>query len=146
MGLSQVKNGLSFVWLSECTSTTYKPRGFTVINMFDALTMAVVGLYFIFISKEWFWLYFIMLLLTYITTALVVFCPESPRWHLINGRSAEAIAQLNLIGKLNGFVDDQIPPNAVFVEDPTNYLNFQEQLQLNEANESYQQQTRLNKT
>lgn len=91
MGLAQVKSGTSYVWLSESTSLAHKSKAFTYINLFDAFPMAVVGLYYLFISKDWFWLCLVMLVLTYIATALLYFCPESPRWHLINGRTPEAI-------------------------------------------------------
>ena len=121
MGLSQVKAGTSYVWLSESTSLPYKSKAFTYINLFDAFPMAIVGLYYVFISQDWFWLCFIFLIMTYIAIILLFFCPESPRWHLINGRTPEAIESLNQIAKMNG-KEDRIPTSAIFVEDPTNFL------------------------
>ena len=122
MGLAQVKSGTSYVWLSETTSLPYKSKAFTYINVFDSLPIAVAGVYYVFISQNWFWLCFIFLLLTYLATILLLFCPESPRWYLINGRKPEAINSLNQIAKMNGKVD-RIPSSAIFVEDPTNFLN-----------------------
>jgi len=125
MGLSQVKIGTSYVWLSECTSLSYKPRAFTYINIFDAMPIAVAGLYYLFVSKDWFWLCLTMLILTYLATGLLYFCPESPRWYLVNGRRSEAIDTLNYIAQLNGR-EVRIPSDARFVEDPTNYLSWKQ--------------------
>ena len=122
MGLAQVKDGTSYVWLSESTSLLYKSKAFTCINIFDALPMVLVGLYYIFVSQDWFWICFIFLMLTYIAIFLLIFCPESPRWHLINGRTPEAIMSLNQIAQMNG-KEDRIPDDAIFVEDPTNFLD-----------------------
>ena len=122
MGLAQVKAGTSYVWLSECTSLPYKSRAFTYINLFDAIPMALVGIYYIYLTKNWEWICLAMMILTYVAILMIYFCPESPRWHLINGRTPEAIVSLNYIAKMNG-KEARIPTNAIFVEDPTNFIN-----------------------
>jgi hypothetical protein len=55
-------------------------------------------------------------------SALIVafFCPESPRWLLVNGKRLEAIDALNKIAKVNGS-PHRIPITASFVEDTSNY-------------------------
>ena len=124
MGLSQLKVGVSYVWLSECVGFQYKSTAFTLINMFDGMTMANVCLYYMFISVDWFWLCLFFCLLSYIATLTILICPESPRWHLVNGRSREAIEAFNRIAEMNGVKEGQkgrIPLEAKFVEDPTNY-------------------------
>ena len=102
MGLTQVKIGVSYVWLSECVGNTYKSTAFTIINIFEGLTLAVVGIYYLFISRDWYWLCLFMLVVSVLATVLTPLCPESPRWHLTNGRKLEAIAELNWIAALNG--------------------------------------------
>ena len=87
MGLTQLKVGVAYVWLSECVGFAYKSSAFTLINIFDGLTMAVVCIYYMWISKEWFYLCFAMAILSYIATCCILLCPESPRWHLVNGRA-----------------------------------------------------------
>lgn len=87
-GLSQIKNSCSYVWLSECTSKPYKARAFTTINIFDALPMVLTCVYFQFISKDWMHLSLIFCVLSYLALFATYFCPESPRWLLINGNSA----------------------------------------------------------
>ena len=57
-------------------------------------------------------------------TVIILICPESPRWHLVNGRAREAIEAFNRIAEMNGVKEGQkgrIPLEAKFVEDPTNY-------------------------
>ena len=101
-----------------------------------------------YVSIDWFWLCFAFCLLSYLATLTILICPESPRWHLVNGRSVEAIIALNQIAQMNGSSASQgvtdndngvdgkgggrdtensiappplIPLEAMFVEDPTNY-------------------------
>ena len=102
MGLSQLKVGVSYVWLSECVGYSYKSTAFTLINIFDGMTMAIVCLYYMNVSVDWFWLCLFFCLLSYVATATILICPESPRWHLVNGRTAEAIVALNKIAEMNG--------------------------------------------
>ena len=91
-----------------------------MINMFDALPMAITCLTFLFLSKYWMWVCLGGAILTYTATIAAFFCPESPRWHLVNGRTSEAIKVLNEIARING-VEERIPSDTIFVEDPTNY-------------------------
>ena len=73
------------------------------ITSFDSGTIAVVCLYFIFVSREWFPLIFGMTLLSTFALLVIVFIlPESPIWLLNTGRTADAIEALNKIGEING--------------------------------------------
>ena len=60
-----------------------------------------------------------MLVMTIISTisflVMVFVLPESPVWFLIKGRTPEAIAVFNYIGRING-VSKRIPETAIFVE------------------------------
>jgi len=87
MGLTMIKVGGSYVWLSECVGSSYKSTAFTMINIYDGMTMAVVCIYYMKINHSWFWLCLVQLLLSFAATATIMICPESPRWHLVNGRS-----------------------------------------------------------
>ena len=116
-GLSQIKNSCSYVWLSECTSSPHKAKAFTYINIFDALPMVLTCFYFMVIGKNWMVLPTIFTVITFVALFLAYFCPESPRWLLVNGNSVEAIKVLNDIAHINKS-NDMVPANAIFVEDP----------------------------
>lgn len=88
--------------------------------MFDAVPMAVICIYYMTVSKDLFWLNIFTTALSFLSLALCFVCPESPKWHLINGRTPEAIVIFNEIAKLNG-KENRIPSDARFVLDPTNY-------------------------
>ena len=120
MGLTQIKVGVSYVWLSECVGFSYKSTSFTLINIFDGMTMAILCVYYLTISRDWIWLCSFFCLLTYLATFALLFCPESPRWHLVNGRAPEAIKVLNEMAVMNGS-EERIPDEAIFVEDPSNF-------------------------
>ena len=94
-GLSQIKNSVSYVWSSECTSQLYKPKAYTWINVVDAMPMVLTCFYFQFISKNWVHLSTVFCILCYVALMAAFLCPESPRWLLINSRSDEAIQALN---------------------------------------------------
>ena len=83
------------MWLSECTSKPYKARAFTLISIFDALPIVVTCVYFQFICKDWVYLSLIFCALSYLALFASFFCPESPRWLLVNGNSGPAIEALN---------------------------------------------------
>ena len=120
IGLTQIKIGVSYVWLSECVGFGYKSTAFTIINVFEGLTLSIVGVYYLFISRDWYNLCLAMLIVSLVATALIPLCPESPRWLLTNGLREEAITELNWIARLNGQTQ-QISESTIFVEDPTNY-------------------------
>jgi len=117
IGLFQIKNSVSYVWLFECVYSKQKPLACTCINSFDALPMLVTCIYFAFISKHWFPLELVALLVGTAALIIVVFAmPESPRWLLLNGKTKEAIKNLNYIAWFNSSTQ-RIPENAQFVED-----------------------------
>lgn len=65
--------------------------------------MGVTCIFFLTISRNWFWLWFTMTLvgtIAYILSMLLL--PESPKWLIYRGREAEAIDVLNYIAKVNG--------------------------------------------
>jgi len=116
LGFSQLKNTVPYVYLAELVPAKYETAMSASITSFDCATAAVVCLYFITISRDWFPLFFAMTLLSTLSYLTIVFIlPESPIWLLNKGRTADAIAALNKIGRYNG-VEKQIPADAVFLE------------------------------
>ena len=83
LGLSQIKNSVCYVWLSECTSKPHKASSFTYINMYDALTIVLTCAHFLFISKNWINVPLFFCGLSWLAFLLAFCCPESPRWHLV---------------------------------------------------------------
>ena len=70
--------------------------------MIDAIPMAVFCAYVSYVDKDWFTINVYALGISYLAFILAFFCPESPRWYLVNGRKEEAINTLNYMGKFNG--------------------------------------------
>lgn len=103
-----------------------------MINMFDALPLVVTCIGYLYLSKHWYWVCLGAAVLTYSATIVAFFCPESPRWHLVNGRTPDAIRALNRIAEINGSTE-RIPEEAIFVEDPTNF-----EVIVDEANGTHQ--------
>ena len=115
MGLATLKNSVSYVWLTECVPESRKPAAFCFVSVFDAVPMAVFCFYISYIDKSWQSINLIMVALGYIALLLAFVCPESPRWHLVNGRTKEAIDILNYISEFNKKTE-RIPENARFIE------------------------------
>ena len=122
MGFSQIKNSVSYVWLAECVPMSERSQAYTYINIFDAIPMAVFCFYVSYIQKDWLGINLIATGLSYIAFIMAFFCPESPRWYLVNGRREEAIKTLNYMAKVNRS-PYTIPKDAQFVEDPTIFAN-----------------------
>ena len=115
-GLAQMKGSLTYVWLAELVPAAYRNTCTVCITCFDASTMAVVGLYFLAISKDWFPLMLFVVILSTISLILAwVFIPETPSWFISQGRVSDAIKALNQIAWINGSMK-RIPTNAVFEE------------------------------
>ena len=95
---------------------------FTLISVVDSLPMAVACISYMYLTRNWLWVCLASTCLSYLALFLAFFCPESPKWHLIQGRAPQAIDCLNEIAELNGVQESEfIPENAVFVEDPNNF-------------------------
>lgn len=117
-GLSQIKIVNAYIYLSECTSTPYKPASYTYINILDAAPLMITCLFYMLVSPNVMILPWVFTALSYVALCAAFFCPESPRWLIVNGRSQDGIAELNKIASMNR--TEPIPTDAIFVEDPTN--------------------------
>ena len=102
-GLCQLKNSVSYIYAAELVPSRQSSTVNVSLTSFDSATMAVVCLYFLFISRDWFPLIFLMLMLSTLSFLVVAFVlPESPIWLLHQGRVTEAIQTFNYIGRVNG--------------------------------------------
>ena len=77
-GLFQLQNSVSYVWLYESVSERSKPTAVTIINAVYALPQPLMCLYIMFLTKDWFLLCFLALILGYVSLIICFFCPESP--------------------------------------------------------------------
>ena len=84
MGACQLKNSTSFCWLFDLVESKHKAIVCGCINSFDMLTLSVISFYFMFVSNDWFALFFVMTVLGAISLVFLLVCvPESPKWLLI---------------------------------------------------------------
>lgn len=92
MGSCQIKNSVSYVWLFDLVRQNDKPIAVGILNSWDCVTLAVTCLYFKFVSRNWFGLYFFMSVVGLVSLLILTFIiPESPKWLLHNNRKSEAI-------------------------------------------------------
>ena len=91
LGFSSIKNSQTYVWSTDCVPLRRRPDVITIINIIDALPALTLGFWFLFIGNDWLTYALFMLAINYFAFILGIFCPESPRWLLVNDRKAEAI-------------------------------------------------------
>jgi hypothetical protein len=83
-----------------------------LLGSYDCITVAVIPLYFLYVSKNWFPLYVLMLTLGIFSLSLMLkWGSESPKWLLTKGRREEAIAELNKVARFN-LCKRRIPDDA----------------------------------
>ena len=110
------KNSLCFAWAFEFMLKGHKSTVCSMLNLFGYMITINCGLYFLFISRDWrplLMTLFYISLTGYVLVTLI--CPESPKWLLFNGRSAEAIKSLNYIAWFNRS-PNRIAEDTIFVE------------------------------
>jgi hypothetical protein len=115
MGMSQLKNGVSYVWLFESVETKHKSTVCGIMNCVDAATIGVLCFYFMH-NPNWFPIEMAMTTLSCTCCLIVmIFMPESPKWCLIKGDRDGALKSFDTIARLNGS-KNLIPRHANFVE------------------------------
>ena len=83
-GLSQLKNTVCYIWIGELVPQKSASGVAVSLTTFDSTTIAVVCLYFILVSRDWFPLMFSMTLVGSLAFVFsFVYMPESPSWLLI---------------------------------------------------------------
>ena len=115
MGFSNLKNSQSYVWASEVVPFKRRASAYTIVNVVDAMPTVITGLFYLLVQRNWFTIYAINVAISYSALFLAFFCPESPRWLILNNKQSEAIDALNKIAKFNGS-EVRIPENTVFQE------------------------------
>jgi hypothetical protein len=73
-----------------------------VLNTYDCSTLSFLAIYFMLISNDWFYFFFVMTILGAVSHGcMLFFAPDSPKWLLANGRKDEAIVAFNQIAAFN---------------------------------------------
>ncbi len=88
--ISNIRASLSYLYGQEITPRENASFVGSVYNIFDALTMCWMSLYFRYISKDWLYSQLICLILIAISTALAFRLPESPLYLIKVGKYTEA--------------------------------------------------------
>eukprot|EP00347_Sterkiella_histriomuscorum_P021166 403334998 len=100
--LSCIRLNFSFIYGSEIIKTTHATVICSFYNFFDGFTMVQASIYFKFISKDWFYLYWYFLSICMIGTLISFFMPESPRYLISIGDFKRARESFEFISKMNG--------------------------------------------
>lgn len=109
------KNSLTYAWLFELMNQRYKVMANTCLNMTDFATMLATGIYFM-STPNWFPLFMTFYVLAAVGfVGVILFCPESPKWLLLQGRQKEAIRVLNYMASVNR-MPDRISEDTEFIE------------------------------
>ena len=86
LGFANLKNSQAYVWLSEVVPFERRSCTFTIINIADACTGLVAGIFYVLISRNYMPLYIFVVSLSYLALLLALFMPDSPRWLLITDK------------------------------------------------------------
>jgi MFS family permease len=115
LGVSQLKNGISYVWMFENVENRLKSTACGVMNGVDAGTLGVMCIYFMY-YPNYKYLQIIMSTLCAISYIILIsVMPESAKWHLIKGNMEGALESFDTIAKLNGS-KCRIPRDSTFAE------------------------------
>lgn len=116
LGGCALKNATSYAWLFGLIMSKDISVVCGFLNAWDLSTITVMVCYFLFISKNWVWLFFPMTALGLASHCfMMVFSPESPKWLLAKGKREEAIAAFNTIARWNRS-PNFLPKDATFDE------------------------------
>ena len=88
--LSPIRLNFSFIYGSEVIMTTHATIICSFYNFFDGLTMLQAALYFKYISRDWFYLYWYFLIVGFAGMVMSFFLPESPRYLICKGEFKRA--------------------------------------------------------
>jgi hypothetical protein len=115
LGLSQLKNGVSYVWMFEGVESNIKSTVCGIMNTFDTITLAIMSVYFMY-EPNWFYLQLTMTSLCALSyVILMTVMPESAKWCLIQGNMEGALASFDTMAKINRS-KTRLPKESVFIE------------------------------
>jgi MFS family permease len=79
MGICQLKNNISYTWLFGLVMSRDKSNSVAILNAWDCITLTIVTLYFLFLSKNWFPLFLCVTILNTICHfMMILLAPDSP--------------------------------------------------------------------
>ncbi len=86
MGLCQMKNSLCYVWLFGLIRAKDNTIVCGIINAWDSITLTVLTVYFIFLSRSWFVIYLCNTVLGLFSLSFMLcVAPDNPKWLLAKG-------------------------------------------------------------
>ena len=100
--LSCIRLNFSFIYGSEIIKTTHSTIICSFYNFFDGFTMIQASIYFKYISKDWFTLYWYYLSICIVGMIISFFMPESPRYLISIGDFKRARESFDFIARMNG--------------------------------------------
>jgi MFS family permease len=116
MGLCQLKNSTSYVWLFGLIRKKDTSISCGILNSWDSTTLFLLSLYFLHVDKSWYGIFLGMTILGLVALLfMILVSPENPKWLLAKGKREEAINAFNKIAKINGS-KNKIEKDAVFIE------------------------------
>jgi MFS family permease len=116
MGLCQLKNSTSYVWLFGLIRKKDTSISCGILNSWDSASLSFLTLYFLYWDKNWYGIFLFMTVMGLVALLFMIFVsPENPKWLLAKGRREEAICAFNKIASINGSVN-KIESDAIFVE------------------------------
>jgi MFS family permease len=103
LGMGRLNNGQCYTFGFEIVSKKYKSLVCSVINTWDSSYLMVFNLYWMFVSKNWYYFFVVHSTFSFLLLIVfVLFVPESPKHLLLQGKIDSANAALNAIAKFNG--------------------------------------------
>ena len=119
-GITWAKILYSYIYVSEIGPNKSRIYCCAVLNFTEVVSIIPASLYFMFISNEWQYFYFVSILISVITFPFVFYIPESPKFLYETKRYDELRITIKNISIANWVIMDEhyIFENSILAENP----------------------------